>query len=195
ESPRSPTAAEAKAGTAYAERIYRLGTDRSLVTIWRELYRLDQKKVATAFTAACCDTSGTVTRKQLIKRAQEYRATAKRLLGWSWQFSDEGDHPQRRQILRDASKVLDELANKTQFYESPWVVDRQMADAEIRGYVLWLGDMVRSLFGKPLDKVVAAITSVALNLEKPISVTTVRYWRTYPGDIEVAVKAAQKASS
>jgi hypothetical protein len=178
-------------GTEYPQRLYRLGTDERLAPVWKELHRLNQASLPDVFLMACCHTSGTVTRRQLIEKAKEYRAAAKKLRAWAHNFDDRDDHPERRQILRNASKVLDELANKTQFYESSWVVERKVEDAEVRGYVLMLSGTIAALYGKQLDKIVAAIATVAF--EKPISVRNVQYWRNYSGDIEEAVKAAKNA--
>jgi len=81
-----------------------------------------------------------------------------------------------QQTLRDAADVYEVLMDRANL--GPFVVKRykKIQDPQARDLALVLSEIVKSLFGDPLDITVADIASVAL--DRTVDERTVKFWRT-----------------
>ncbi len=63
----------------------------------------------------------------------------------------------------------------------PGLVVERKVDPKVRAYVVYLSTEVERVIGRPFDKGVGQIATVAFDLKKQISIRTVQYWRTHGG--------------
>ncbi|SRR6266536_2077370 len=170
-----------------ADLIYRLGTDKRLAGVWRTLAQARQDKDITALfgIAVCCafaccnDMLTVIARRELEQTAARFRTTAQQLHDLAGLLRGHRD-PEKR-ALSKAAKVCEGLASSWGSDLMPGLVVERKVDPKVRAYVVYLSTEVERVIGRPFDKGVGQIATVAFDLKKQISIRTVQYWRTHGG--------------
>jgi len=175
--------AEAKPGTHHARRIERLASDDRMTGVWQKLKSRNVDELAHVFRVACNEN---LRRTHSVKTARRvskhYIQMFTRLRKMADALDDEmqaaGDvgWGLDQQTLRDAADVYEVLMDRANL--GPFVVKRykKIQDPQARDLALVLSEIVKSLFGDPLDITVADIASVAL--DRTVDERTVKFWRT-----------------
>ncbi len=169
--------AEAKPGTIHARRIERLAGDERMTDVWQKLKSRNVDELAHVFRVACTENLKRTHSIKLARRtaasnfaqAARLRRDADLLREYNEAAPREFWSDVELQCLRDAADIYDCLADRAHW--PPFVVKRykKIQDPQAR-------DLVKSLFGDPLDITVADIASVAL--DRTVDERTVKFWRT-----------------
>jgi len=176
--------AEAKPGTHHARRIERLASDDRMTGVWQKLKSRNADALADVFRAACTENLKRTHSIKLARRtaasnfaqAARLRRDADLLREYNEAAPREFWSDVELQCLRDAADIYDCLADRTMW--KPWVVERysKIHDPQARDLALALSGIVKYLFGKQFDPLVAEIASVALN--RTVDERNVKFWRT-----------------
>jgi hypothetical protein len=152
-----------------AKRILRLGTDKRLAPVWKQM---PGDKVEIAFNLACVVPLGTKTRHEVLAEGASIIRVADDLRRLAWAFKR--DDPDRKVVL-DAAVALQQRGNEIACQRGPLIVERNR-NPIAKAYAILLSMDFLELFGQPHDKIVAIIATVALDLE--VLERNVTHWRS-----------------
>jgi hypothetical protein len=183
-----------------AERYWPLACDPRMKGVWRELSRKrdgtflyparaasqDAALVELFETALACqqEHGSTMTRGELEQRRDRYLAKAVELRDDAFMMRGGSDVMERFLKLQAAAQAYQDYANEIYASSLPMSVERKH-DGPARWVALTISNTLRTLFGLPMYRLTATITSVILGRE--IDSRTVRYWCDKPP--QDAVKA------